>query len=512
MIPSMRVYNYKPHPAAQAIFITITIENNMEKCKKNPDKKPPQKKEMAYLKQINPHVAGIDIGSRSHFVAAPVCRNANGDMEIEVREFSSFTPDLEALVAWLQMCGVTSVAMESTSVYWIPLYELLESKGFDVNLVDARHVKNVTGRKSDVKDCQWIQQLHACGLLSPAFRPDDKILPLRSYARQRDTLVENAADCILRMQKALTQMNLHLSNVLTDITGATGMQIIRAIVNGERDPKKLAKMRDPRCKNPVNVIEKSLTGNYREEHLFSLQQNLESYDFYQKQIVTCDQKIEQALIELNPNPVKLKNTALDKNQDPKSGQPRTYKSRKGNVLYFDPLEHLQSILGVDVTTIPGIEANLAVKILSEIGTDMKKWKTEKHFTSWLGLSPENKVSGGKRMSSRTKPSANRAALFFRLAAFSQFRSQTALGGFLRRMKAKLGAPKAITATARKIAVIFYSMLTKGTNYVEAGLDYYERQYRGRVIKGLEKKAADLGFTLTPLIVSATCEKGKIMFA
>jgi hypothetical protein len=258
------------------------------------------------------------------------------------------------------------------------------------------------------------------------------------------------------------------------------------------------------------MIEKSLTGNYREEHLFSLQQNLESYDFYQKQIFTCDQKIEQALIELNP--VKLENTGSDKNQDPKSGRPRTYKSRSGNALYFNPLGHLLSILGVDLTKIPGIEGYLAVKILGEIGTDMKKWKSEKHFTSWLGFSPENKVSGGKRMSSKTKPSANRAALLFRLAAFSQFRSQTAIGGFLRRMKTKLGAPKAITATARKIAVIFYSMLTKGTDYVEAGLDYYEKQYKERIIKGMEKKAAGLGYTLTPLIPPTTCAKGGIEYA
>lgn len=403
-------------------------------------------------------------------------------------------------------------------MYWIPLFELLESRGFEVYLVDARHVKNVTGRKSDVKDCQWIQQLHACGLLSPAFRPDDKVLPLRSYTQQRDALLGNAASCTLRMQKALTQMNLHLRNVLTDITGLTGMQIIRAIVNGERDPKKLAKMRDPRCKNPIDVIEQSLTGNYREEHLFSLQQALESYDFYQQQIFNCDQKIESALAALNPDPIKLENTDSDKEQNPKSkpkpkpNQPRAYKSRRGNALYFNPLGHLQSILGVDLTKIPGIEGNLAVKILSEIGTDMKKWKTGKHFTSWLGLSPENKVSGGKRLSSRTKPSANRAALFFRMAAFSLFDSQTALGGFLRRMKAKLGAPKAITATARKIASLFYSMLVQGTDYVEAGLDYYDKQYKERVIRGLEKRAAHFGYTLTLLMPPTICDKGEIAHA
>lgn len=490
------------------------MAKHKKKTDKKTKKKPSQKKEMSYLKQINPFVAGIDIGSRSHFVAAPVsAATDNGDLEICVREFSTFTSDLEDLASWLKECQVTSVAMESTGVYWIPLFELLESRGFKVYLVDARHVKNVTGRKSDVTDCQWIQQLHACGLLSPAFRPDDKILPLRSYTRQRDTLLENAASCTLRMQKALTQMNLHLSNVLSDITGLTGMQIIRAIVNGERDPKKLAKMRDPRCKNSVDVIEKSLTGNYREEHLFSLQQALESYDFYQQQIFTCDQKIESALIVLNPDSVKLENrkskdTDSDKDQNPKPklNQPRAYKSRRGNALYFNPLGHLQSILGVDLTKIPGIEGNLAVKILSEIGTDMKKWKTGKHFTSWLGLSPENKVSGGKRLSSRTKPSANRAALFFRMAAFSLFNSQTALGGFLRRMRAKLGAPKAITATARKIASLFYSMLVQGTDYVEAGLDYYDKQYKERVIRGLEKRAASFGYTLTPLMPPTTCEK------
>jgi transposase len=470
----------------------------MSNYKNNPDRKQnprTSKKSPSYLEQINPYVAGIDIGSRSHFVAAPIAGDKKGDLEICVKEFSSFTPDLEALADWLKECQVTSVAMESTGVYWIPLYELLESRGFDVNLVDARHVKNVTGRKSDVQDCQWIQQLHACGLLAPAFRPEDKILPLRSYVRQRDILLTQAAICIQHMQKALTQMNLHLSNVLADITGLTGMTIIRAIVAGERDPKKLAQFRDPRCRQPIDVIEKSLTGHYRDEHLFSLKQALESYDFYQQQILACDQKIEQALINLNSGPIKP--TSGDDPQ-PLSCKPRTYKTKRGNALYFNPLSHLHSILGTDVTNIPGIEANLAVKILGEIGMDMTKWRSEKHFTSWLGLSPNNKVSGGRRLSSRTMPSANRTANHFRMAACALSRSQTALGGFLRRMKAKLGAPKAITATARKIAVIFYSMLTRGTEYVEAGLDYYEKQYKERLLKGLQKKAAQLGYKVTPL--------------
>jgi len=483
----------------------------MAKRKKSPDKKPKKKID---LKQINPYVAGIDIGSGTHFVAAPVPADTSDGLEICIREFSSFTPDLEALADWLKDCKVTSVAMESTGVYWIPVYELLESRGFEVYLVDARHVKNVTGRKTDVEDCQWIQKLHSCGLLSPAFRPNDKILPLRSYTRQRDMLVASNATCIQHMQKALAQMNLHLSIVLSNIAGLTGMKIIRSIVAGERDPKKLAQFRDARCQQPLDVIEKSLTGNYRAEHLFSLRQALESYDFYQQQIFTCDQQIEQALIDLNPSPINPCDSAGDKDKEGKSFKPRTYKPSNGNALYFNPLDHLQSILGVDLTKIPGIEGNLAVKILSEVGTDMKKWKSEKHFTSWLGLSPENKVSGGKRISSKTKSSANRAAVFFRLAAFALFNDRTtALGGFLKRMKTKLGAPKAITATARKIAVIFYSMLTKGTDYVEAGLNYYDKQYKERVIKGLEKRASDFGYILIPLITSkATCEKTEIVHA
>lgn len=452
-----------------------------------------------YVELINPYVAGIDIGSRSHFVAAPLI--SEDSHEICIKEFSSFTPDLHALADWLTECKVTSVVMESTGVYWIPLYELLESRGFDVNLVNARHVKNVTGRKTDVKDCQWLQQLHASGLLSGAFRVADEILPLRSYMRQRDTLLTACATSVQHMQKALTQMNLHLSNVLSDIVGLTGMKIIRALVSGERAPKKLAEFRDPRCKQPQDVIEKSLTGNFREEHLFSLATALEVFDFYQEKILKCDKQIEAALIQLSPSELHLdklndKNSSRKKSRS-KSATPRTHRGHGGNLFYFDPMIYLQEITRVDLTKIPGIEANLAVKILSEIGTDMNKWKSEKQFTSWLGLSPENKVSGGKQLSSKTKTSANRAAEGFRLAAFSLHRSQTALGGFLRRIKIKHGAPKAITATARKIAIIFYSMLTKGTEYVEMGLHYYEEKYKARLLKGLQKRAHELGMMIMP---------------
>lgn len=367
--------------------------------------------------------------------------------------------------------------------------------------MNARHVKNVTGRKTDVEDCQWLQQLHASGLLSGAFRVADESLPLRSYMRQRETLITASATSVQHMQKALSQMNLHLSNVLSDIVGLTGRKIIRAIVAGDHDPKKLAEFRDPRCKQPQDIIEKSLTGNYRKEHLFSLVQALETFDFYQQQVLNCDQQIEDILSQLSSLhdlDHKLEDQKPVEKRSSKSATPRTHRGHGGNTFYFDPLEYLKAIIKVDLTKIPGIEANLAIKILSEVGTDMKKWKSEKHFTSWLGLSPENKVSGGKQLSSKTKTSANRAAEGFRLAAFSLHRSQTALGGFLRRIKSKHGAPKAITATARKISVIFYSLLTKGTEYVEMGLHYYEKKYKERLLKGLQKRAHDLGMVLMPV--------------
>lgn len=364
----------------------------------------------------------------------------------------------------------------------------------EVNLVDARHVKNVTGRKTDVEDCQWLQQLHASGLLTRAFRLEDKILPLRSFMCHRQTLITASATAVQHMQKALAQMNLQLSNVLSDIAGFTGMRIIRAIIAGEREAKKLSEFRDPRCKKSIDLIEKSLTGNYREEHLFSLQQGLETFDFYQQQILNCDKKIEEALIQLGSSDLVFPKSFTEKESEGKA--PRTYK-KNGNIFYFNPLEQLKNITKVDLTKIPGIEANLALKIISEIGVDMKRWPSEKHFTSWLGLSPENKVSGGKRLSSKTKASANRAAEGFRLAAFSLYRSQTALGAFLRRIKSKQGPPIAITATARKIAVIFYSLLTKGVEYIEIGLNYYEEKYKERILKGLQKRAQDFGMIIVP---------------
>lgn len=439
-----------------------------------------------HLEHINVMAAGIDIGSKSHFVAIP-----EGCDEVSVREFKSFTTDLFELANWLEKCGIETVAMESTGVYWIPLYELLESRGFDVRLVDARKVKNVSGRKTDVLDCQWLQQLHTYGLLSGAFRPNEQTCALRAYLRQRSMLIQQAASHIQHMQKALSQMNLQLHNVLSDITGETGMKIIRAIVAGERDPKLLAAYRNRGCKNSVEVIEKSLTGHYRDEHIFALSQALELYDTYRDKVVACDDEIEKQLsaFESSAEKTESKNVA-----------PQKTKSHCKNALSFDVTSHLIRIAGVNLTAIPGIQASSALKIVSEIGLDLSRWKSSKQFASWLGLCPGNKVSGGKRLSGKSKRTANYAASTLRLAASTLYKSQSALGAFFRRLKARLGAPKATTAAAHKLAIIIFNMLKNGTEYIETGQNYYETQYRDRIIKNLNRRAKMLGFKL----VEAVC--------
>src|SRR3990167_3922822 len=327
---------------------------------------------VTYLHQINPHAAGIDIGSRSHHVAVRLQTD-----EISIKEFSAYTTDLYHIADWLQENHVTTIAMESTGIYWIPLYDVLEERGMEVKLVNARHVKNVSGRKNDIEDAQWLQQLHSCGLLSGAFRPIEKIRPLRTYMRQRSLLIECMTPHIQHMQKALSQMNLQLSNVLNDITGATGMKIIRSIVAGVRDPKVLAEMRNYRCAKSEDEIEKALTGHWREEHLFELQQALELYDFYQKQLLECDEKIEAALCALTSE------ESLSPVTVSQEKKPRAHRT-KGNALYFDAKPYLQNITGVDLTKIPGIDTNTALKLLGEIGHDMSPWKSPGNFTSWLG--------------------------------------------------------------------------------------------------------------------------------
>ena len=402
------------------------------------------------------------------------------------RMFAASKPSADSLCAladWLKQCEIETVAMESTGVYWIALYELLVERGFEVLLVDARRVKNVPGRKTDVLDCQWLQELHTYGLLRGAFRPADQVCILRSYLRQRAMLVAYASHHIQHMQKALEQMNLKLTHVVSDITGLTGMGIIKAILKGERDPVELAKLRDPRCKNSEATVARALEGHYRQEHLFSLQQAVESVEFYQKQIAACDCQIEACLQQFE-----------DKNPE----TPLTARSRKRrrSGVGFDARSYLYRMTGVDLTQIDSIEANTALTVIGEIGLDMSRWPTEKHFGSWLGLAPGSKVSGGKRLSGRTKPSANRAAAALRMAAQSLNQSQSALGAYFRRLKARLGAPKALTAAAYKLARILYRMLKHGAGYVDQGEAIYEERYRDRLLRNLKRRAAELGFQLT----------------
>lgn len=436
------------------------------------------------LERINPNAAGIDCGSAEHYVAVPPDRDPN-----PVQSFPTFTSDLRRLAEWLTACGVTSVAMEATGVYWIPLYEILEARGVEVLLVNARHVKNVAGRKSDVSDCEWLRELHSVGLLRGSFRPSDGVVALRAYLRHRQTLLESAGMYIQRMQKALVHMNLQLPVVVSDITGVTGLRILRDLVAGQHDPHRLAAHRDHRCHASTAEIVAALTGNYRVEHLFVLQQNLELFDTCQAQLAACDRAIEahvQTLLVTMHTPA----TPL-----PAPRVTRTARARD-NAPRFEirtALHHLTG--GVDLTQIDGIAPYTALKLLSEIGTDMSRWPTEKHCTSWLTLAPKNKISGGRLLSSRTQPSANRAAGILRLAAMSLGRTPTALGGFYRRLSARIGKPQAITATARKLARLVYRALKGELVYRDPGAHAYDNQQRTRLLRRLRQHAATLGFEL-----------------
>lgn len=426
---------------------------------------------------INPDAAGIDIGSERHYVAVGADRS-----ETTVRSFGCYTPDLVEMAEWLKACGITTVAMESTGVYWIPVYQVLEQHGFDVKLVDARHVKNVPGRKTDVVDCQWIQQLHSYGLLRGCFIPSDEIAVLREYWRHRAGLIESSSREILHMQKSLEQMNVQLHKVLSDITGVSGMKIIRAIVSGERNPRVLAGMRERGVKKSEEEIAKALSGNYREEHLFTLGQALELYEVFQSKIRECDRRVEENL------------KRFDDKADPNGFRPKSGVRRK-NEPHFDLDRQLYRVTGVDLTAIDGISSLTAQAVVSEIGLDVSDFPSDKHFTSWLTLCPENRITGGKVKRRRSKKSSNRVATALRLAAQSLHHSNSALGAFFRRIKARHGTPKAITATARKLACLIYRMLKYGISYVDAGQQQYEHRYQEQQLKSLQKRAALLGYNL-----------------
>ena len=460
----------------------------------------PRKKARAALSESlqvkNPHAAGIDVHARVHLVcvqaqdapAPPKDHPAN--MPTHVRSFGAYTADLEMLADWLEACGVNTVAMESTGIYWVPLFELLERRGFEVYLVDPRQTRHVPGRpKSDVHDCQWIQRLHSYGLLAAAFRPSDQVAVLRSYLRQRQMLIAYGGQHIQHMQKALEQMNVKLPEVVSDITGVTGLRIIKAILRGERDPLELAKVRDDRCKRTEAEIARALYGNWRAEHLFALQQALELYEFYQKQLRACDTVLQAQLRTFD---------------DKSGGKPlpaRKGKRRKPNQARFDVRGALHKMSGVDVTVLEGLDESTGLTILSETGTDMSKWPTEKHFTSWLGLCPQHQGSAGKIKSRRIRHGANRAALAFRMAAQGSHHAKNALGSFYRRIQARAGGVKAVVATARKIACRYYRLLKYGQEYVRQEITAYEETYRLRLVKGLARRATELGYQLVPVTMT-----------
>jgi transposase len=429
---------------------------------------------------INRRAAGIDVGSTFHVVAVP------GDLDVDpVRSFRSFTADLNALADWLVGVGITTVAMESTGVYWIPVFEILEERGLEIVLVNARDAKSVPGRKTDVNDAQWIQQLHSYGLLRASFRPSAAIAALRAFMRHRERLVEYAASHVQHMQKAMMQMNLQLHHVVSDVTGVTGMAILRAIVAGERNPDVLAQYRDVRCKASVETIRDALTGNYRPEHVFALRQAIELYDAYGQKLQDCDIEIERTL------------RALPKTEtaEPSPSPAARRRQQQKNEPRFDIHALLYALLGVDLTQINGFGPYSVLRIIAECGTDMSRWPSAKHFTSWLTLAPGSKISGGKVLSSRTRRSANRATSLLRLAAVSVGKTSTALGAFFRRLAARVGKAKAVTATARKLAVLFYNTLRHGTAYVDPGANYYEERYRQRTIVNLRRRAEAMGFVL-----------------
>lgn len=433
------------------------------------------------LRVLNRNAAGIDIGANEHWVAVPADRDPE-----PVRRFAAFTGDLVALAEWLRRCGVTSVVMEATGVYWIPLFQILETRGFEVKLVNAKHVRHVPGRKTDQRDCQWLQELHSYGLLSASFRPENDICVLRAYLRHRDNVIRAAAQQVQLMQKSLIQMNVLLHNVISDITGLTGRKILDDILRGERDPMVLAAHRHPRIRATSEEIARSLHGDYREEHLFTLRQAVESYDFFGRQLRECDESILKVLRRFEPKlpPEATPPPSTSSHHKPQRNEPPV---EFGGILY--------RLLGVDMTQVPGVQASTAITIVSEIGLDVSKFSSEKQFSSWLGLSPSPKISGGKRLGEERRRIRNRVAQALRIAATSLQRSPTALGAFFRRMRFRLGPAKAIKATAHKLARILYRLLRYGTAYVETGQQAYEEQFRTRQIKGLQRRAHDLGFTL-----------------
>jgi len=435
------------------------------------------------LEVVHPDAAGIDIGNESHYVAVPPSRDSES-----VRRFGCTTAELKEMADWLKQCGIRTVAMQSTGVYWIAVYDILEEVGMEVYLANARETKNLPGRKSDVQESQWLMKLHTYGLLRNSFRPSQEIRVLRTYWRQRNDLVRAAGRHIQRIQKALTQMNIQLANVLSDVSGMTGQAIIRAILGGERDPQKLAEFRDARVKASKQEIARSLEGHWQEDLLFVLQQEQNGYEFCQKQMAECDQRIEQYLQQ-------REDRSAGASLPEEKRKERLRKKKKGNTPQFDLRTELFRMAGADLTQIDGVDVMTAMTILSEVGWDMSKWKTEHHFVSWLRLCPDNRISGDKIIGKGRLPTTNRATSALRMAASTLRVSNTYLGAQFRRLRTKLGAPIAIKAMAAKLARLVYRVLRYGMTFVDKGAEFYEAQHRTQQIEYLKWRAAKMGLQI-----------------
>ncbi len=434
------------------------------------------------LEVVHPDAAGIDIGNESHYVAVPPTRESE-----PVRRFGCTTAELKSMADWLKQCRIRTVAMQSTGVYWIAVFDILEEAGFEVYLVNARETKNLPGRKSDVQESQWLMKLHTYGLLRNSFRPSQEIRTIRTYWRQRHDLVRSAARHIQRMQKAMTQMNIQLANVLSDVSGVTGQAIIKAILAGERDPQKLARFRDWRVKASQEEIARSLEGNWQEDLLFVLKQEQDNYDFCQKQMAECDQQLQQYLQQRQDRSVGI-NLREEKRK-------ARLKKQRGNAPQFDLRAELFRMTGTDLTQIDGIDIMTAMTILSEAGSDMSKWKTEHHFVSWLRLCPDNKISADKVIGKGRLPTKNRITSALRMAASTLRLSNTYLGAQFRRLRTRLGPPIATKAMAAKLARLVYRMLRYGMQFVDKGTEFYEAQHRKQQVNYLKWKAANLGLQI-----------------
>jgi transposase len=437
------------------------------------------------LEVVHPDAAGIDIGNESHYVAVPPSRDSQ-----PVRRFGCTTGELKTMANWLKQCRIRTVAMQSTGVYWIAVFDILEQAGLEVYLVNARDTKNLPGRKSDVQESQWLMKLHTYGLLRNSFRPAQEIRTMRTYWRQRNDLVQSAGRHIQRMQKALTQMNIQLANVLSDVSGTTGQAIITAILRGERDPHKLAELRDPHVKASEEQIAQSLEGNWQPGLLFVLKQEQDGYEFCQKQMAECDRQLAQYLQQRE-----------DRSQGaplPEEKRKERLKKKKGNKPQFDLREGLFRLTGTDLTRIDSIDVMTATTIVSEAGYDMSKWETEHHFVSWLRLCPDNRISGAKVIGKGRLPTNNPISIALKMAASSLRLSDTYLGAQFRRLRTKLGAPVAIKAMAAKLARLVYRMLRYGMKYVDKGADSYQLQHRQLKVKQLKWKAASLGYQVIPI--------------